>query len=873
MALGLGACGAESENWISTESAALPPPTHDASLVGHTFPAIANPGERLNVCVTMFNDPRSGGTSPTDDWLVGQHYFRSRNSPFFRWFWPLDQLTAPVTVGNNGEFCFVVTVPNEASAEFRGQMFFDGGFYGDLVDTGAITINAGNQRRWDCSLVSQDLPATMEVGEVATVNLTVQNTGSASWNAGEVCLRSTDTPINNWSGPNCAALAATVMPTAQTTFTFDIVAPTTPNAATPFGRQMFGLGQPSATGGVGFFDQAADCLGGLTVNVQDTGAGLDLDSQVISQNFPTQMTPGQTVPVSVTMRNTGQSTWTNTSEYFFYSQSSPVNFWGVVNSPVSVDTANGVDHTFNFTITAPMTPGTYAHEWSMRKTTNPNAGFFGGNINISVDVVASGCGNGVTERGLGETCDDGNTTASDGCSAICVIEPQVFDMAVDVAGRTFQSTNLDNVQIADLNGDGVEDVIVAQTVGVDNTGTASVSDGGTVIGYAGGAGFFSGATTMAPTGSFFTLLGGYNDELGGGFEGRIEVANVTGSGGNDLVVSAAFADGVDNLRADAGEVYVLPNAGLSGGFSVASEPAPAAVRARIVGPVAGGQARVIATADVDSDGFADIFVGVPLAAPNGRTDAGEVYVIRGGPTLMGVVDLSTVTAPTLIARFEGENGANGGDPGDQLGHTAAVGNITGDTSPDVILGSQLFSPLLLRGGAVFVFQGPVSGTYDLATDFSGRWRSNDPFAGFGQDIAIAHVRGSTRDDVIIGGHQILNTAVAEPASQRGGILVIDGLIGLGQFDVGKDSDFSPASTRIFGEEFGDTYGSVVNVSGDFNGDGLADILSTAPNSDGPANGTIGAGSASIIIGGESMAAIRALTIAPQISAIGVANSA
>ncbi|HUU47376.1 MAG TPA: DUF4215 domain-containing protein [Nitrosopumilaceae archaeon] len=32
------------------------------------------------------------------------------------------------------------------------------------------------------------------------------------------------------------------------------------------------------------------------------------------------------------------------------------------------------------------------------------------------------CGNGFTDTGLGETCDDGNTSDGDGCSASCVVE-------------------------------------------------------------------------------------------------------------------------------------------------------------------------------------------------------------------------------------------------------------------------------------------------------------------------------------------------------------------------------------------------------------------------------------------------------------------
>lgn len=44
-------------------------------------------------------------------------------------------------------------------------------------------------------------------------------------------------------------------------------------------------------------------------------------------------------------------------------------------------------------------------------------------INISL-VGANICGNAVLETAIGETCDDGNTTAGDGCSATCTFEPE-----------------------------------------------------------------------------------------------------------------------------------------------------------------------------------------------------------------------------------------------------------------------------------------------------------------------------------------------------------------------------------------------------------------------------------------------------------------
>ena len=343
------------------------------------------------------------------------------------------------------------------------------------------------------------------------------------------------------------------------------------------------------------------------------------------------MTPGQTSQVQITYQNAGNNDWLADGNFMIYSQNSPLTVWGVVNSGVTVATTNGNNYTFTLNIKAPAVAGSYDHKWSMRKHNNPESGFFGEAIDIPVSVVVSSCGNGVVEEDQGETCDDGGTTPGDGCDGSCLIEAQQVDLLSETIQRSFTGINLHNVATGDFSQDGTTDIIVSEGQGVDSDGVAIRSQAGTVTGYLGGASFFSGATTATPTGSSFQLIGGALDELGAFSDGRIFVERVSGVGGTDLIVSAAKADGESDGRQDAGEILVIPASSLTGYIDVATEPAPAAVRARIVGPVANGRARVIAVADVDADTYADILIGVPYAAPSGRSDAGEAYLIKGGP--------------------------------------------------------------------------------------------------------------------------------------------------------------------------------------------------------------------------------------------------
>jgi hypothetical protein len=47
--------------------------------------------------------------------------------------------------------------------------------------------------------------------------------------------------------------------------------------------------------------------------------------------------------------------------------------------------------------------------------------------------------------------------------------------------------------------------------------------------------------------------------------------------------------------------------------------------------------------DVNNDTYADVIVGAPWAAPNGRDYAGAVYVIWGNATGLTTVDLANFT--------------------------------------------------------------------------------------------------------------------------------------------------------------------------------------------------------------------------------------
>lgn len=86
------------------------------------------------------------------------------------------------------------------------------------------------------------------------------------------------------------------------------------------------------------------------------------DAAYVSQSVPGQVTAKSSSPVSVTMRNTGTTTWT-AGKYFLAAGSA---YWGVQQVPVPRDVALGDVVTFNFQIKAPdACPTSGIFQWRM----------------------------------------------------------------------------------------------------------------------------------------------------------------------------------------------------------------------------------------------------------------------------------------------------------------------------------------------------------------------------------------------------------------------------------------------------------------------------------------------------------------------------
>jgi len=114
------------------------------------------------------------------------------------------------------------------------------------------------------------------------------------------------------------------------------------------------------------------------------------DAQFISQSVPTTMYLGRPYSVSVTVRNSGTTTWSQADLFSLVSENpfSNSNF-GTNRRDLSTGETvpPGASRTFTFTATAPATAGTYNFQWRMRRRSAPVASFGEFTTNVPVNVI------------------------------------------------------------------------------------------------------------------------------------------------------------------------------------------------------------------------------------------------------------------------------------------------------------------------------------------------------------------------------------------------------------------------------------------------------------------------------------------------------
>jgi len=335
---------------------AQPPAADSAQFISQSgIPSTMQPGQRATVSITIKN-------TGTATWTATGGYKLGTQNPQdnTRWTGATRVYLAPadnIAPGQQKTFSFAITAPSTpGSYNFQWQMVHEGiAWFGALTPNVVITV-ATPAATDNAQFVSQTVPTSLQPGQVATVSITMKNSGTTSWTA--IYRLGSQNPRDNLTwGLNRVYLAETIAPGQQTTFSFQITAPAAPGSYN-FQWQM-------VHEGIAWF-------GALTPNVVITVAAPAAtdNAQFISQSgVPSTMQPGQVATVSITMKNTGTTTWTAAGGYKLGTQNPQDNTLWIGATRVYLAAgeaiAPGQQKTFSFEITAPDAPGTYNFQWRM----------------------------------------------------------------------------------------------------------------------------------------------------------------------------------------------------------------------------------------------------------------------------------------------------------------------------------------------------------------------------------------------------------------------------------------------------------------------------------------------------------------------------
>jgi hypothetical protein len=256
----------------------------------------------------------------------------------------------------------------------------------------------------------------------------------------------------------------------------------------------------------------------------------------------------------------------------------------------------------------------------------------------------------------------------------------------------------------DLNGDGVDDIVIGARRASPDAERLEAGQVFVVYGSASLPGTIALSDILNGSGAGGFVLNGIRGNTESGVAGDRAGVSVhsggdfNGDGISDLAIGASRARNEAGAT-EVGESYIVF------GRSAEELPYPAVFELADLDGTSGVTVRGfdegdsfgkrVALANFNGDAYADLVLTAPGGDPDGRTDAGEVFVVFGSPDTPagGLIDLAGIiagdgSAGLVIRGIDAGEAVGGGISAiNDQGTTLGVGDINGDGVDDLALGS------------------------------------------------------------------------------------------------------------------------------------------------------------------------------------------
>jgi hypothetical protein len=374
----------------------------------------------------------------------------------------------------------------------------------------------------------------------------------------------------------------------------------------------------------------------------------------------------------------------------------------------------------------------------------------------------------------------------------------------EIAGDTLGM----EVAVGDVNGDGLDDAVVA----------APVMDGGPpgaiYVLYQRPGSLSRGTVDLAVERPDLTINGAHGEDiLGHG----LACGDVNGDGFDDIVFSSSSY----------GSIYVVYGKRFPSRHVINLASTPANITILKNDP---GYGAALACGDLNHDGVDDILIGSADDASPAGTGCGGVEVVYGSkrlPSRHHVIDLNTVAPDAAVY---------GETPGDKFGYSVAAGDVNGDGIADLIAGAVWARPGgRYECGKVFVISGArftATPRLDLSVSLADIEIWGEPGGwAFGNHLGWRVAAGDVNGDGV--GDVVTSTPWASPTAARGNAGKIYVLFGDRRHPCNLTVDLSvcAANLTVHGRNAGDNLGYSLACGNIIKDDAYEDIIVGARGAD------------------------------------------